>query len=70
VDGLFYGLLAMTWQQAVMIGVGFTLIYLAIAREYEPVLLLPIGFGAILTNIPGSSAVGSDGFLTFFMTLG
>jgi sodium ion-translocating decarboxylase beta subunit len=70
VDGLFYGLLAMTWQQAVMIGVGFTLIYLAIAREYEPVLLLPIGFGAILTNIPGSSAVGSDGFLTILYDAG
>ncbi|MGI6628133.1 MAG: sodium ion-translocating decarboxylase subunit beta [Bacillota bacterium] len=69
-DGLFYGLLAMTWQQAVMIGVGFTLIYLAIAREYEPVLLLPIGFGAILTNIPGSSAVGSDGFLTILYDAG
>ncbi|HHY17678.1 MAG TPA: sodium ion-translocating decarboxylase subunit beta [Firmicutes bacterium] len=60
----------MTWQQAVMIGVGFTLIYLAIAREYEPVLLLPIGFGAILTNIPGSSAVGSDGFLTILYDAG
>jgi sodium ion-translocating decarboxylase beta subunit len=70
VDGLFYGLLAMSWQQAVMIGVGFVLIYLAIAREYEPVLLLPIGFGAILANIPGSSAVGPGGFLTILYDAG
>lgn len=69
-DGLFYGLLAMSWQQAVMIGVGFVLIYLAIAREYEPVLLLPIGFGAILANIPGSSAVGPGGFLTILYDAG
>ena len=69
-DGLLYGLLAMTWQQAVMIGIGFVLIYLAIAKEYEPVLLLPIGFGAILTNIPGSSAVGPGGFLTILYDAG
>lgn len=69
-DGLLYGLLAMTWQQAVMIGVGFGLIYLAIVKEYEPVLLLPIGFGAILTNIPGSSAVGPGGFLTILYDAG
>lgn len=69
-DGLFYGLLAMSWQQAVMIGVGFVLIYLAITKEYEPVLLLPIGFGAILANIPGSSAVGPDGFLTILYDAG
>ena len=69
-DGLLYGLLAMTWQQAAMIGIGFVLIYLAIAKEYEPVLLLPIGFGAILTNIPGSSAVGPGGFLTILYDAG
>ena len=63
-DGLFYGLLAITWQQVVMIIIGFILIYLAIAKEYEPVLLLPIGFGAIISNIPGSSAIGPHGFLT------
>jgi len=63
-DGLFYGLLAITWQQVVMIVIGFILIYLAIAKQYEPVLLLPIGFGAIISNIPGSSAIGPQGFLT------
>lgn len=68
--GLLHGLLAITWQQAVMIGLGFVLIYLAIAKEYEPVLLLPIGFGAILANIPGSSAVGEHGFLNILYEAG
>ncbi len=63
-DGLFYGLTAMTWREAVMLAVGGILIYLAVKKEYEPVLLLPIGFGAILSNIPGSSAIGPHGFLT------
>jgi oxaloacetate decarboxylase beta subunit len=47
----------MTWQHLVMIGVGILLIYLAIAKEYEPTLLLPMGFGAILVNIPLTSAI-------------
>ncbi|MDR1649741.1 MAG: sodium ion-translocating decarboxylase subunit beta [Synergistaceae bacterium] len=54
---LFVGVSSMTWQQGVMLLVGLTLIYLAIAKEYEPALLLPMGFGAILVNIPLSSAL-------------
>lgn len=50
-------LFSMTWQHLVMIGVGILLIYLAIAKEYEPTLLLPMGFGAILVNIPLTSAI-------------
>ena len=50
-------LYSMTWQHLVMIGVGILLIYLAIAKEYEPTLLLPMGFGAILVNIPLTSAI-------------
>lgn len=46
-----------TWQHLVMIAVGLTLIYLAIAKEYEPNLLLPMGFGAILVNVPLTSAL-------------
>ncbi|MCR4397474.1 MAG: sodium ion-translocating decarboxylase subunit beta [Firmicutes bacterium] len=53
-----------------MIAVGGLLIYLAIARDYEPVLLLPIGFGAILGNIPFSSAVGPSGPLTILYRAG
>jgi sodium ion-translocating decarboxylase beta subunit len=44
----------LTWANALMIGVGCLLIYLAIAKEYEPMLLIPIGMGAILANIPGA----------------
>lgn len=47
----------MTWQDLVMIAIGLILIYLAITKEYEPTLLLPIGFGAILVNIPFTSAI-------------
>lgn len=47
----------MTWQDLVMITIGLILIYLAIAKNYEPTLLLPMGFGAILVNIPLSSAI-------------
>ncbi|HNZ41789.1 MAG TPA: sodium ion-translocating decarboxylase subunit beta [Bacteroidales bacterium] len=48
---------SITWQNLVMIAVGLTLIYLAIAKEYEPNLLLPMGFGAVLVNIPLTSAL-------------
>ncbi len=54
---LWNGLLSITWQQAVMYAVGLLLIYLAIEKDYEPALLLPMGFGAILVNIPASGAL-------------
>ncbi len=56
-DFLLEGLLATTWKQLVMFGVGSLLIYLAITKKLEPALLLPIGFGAILVNLPFSGAV-------------
>lgn len=56
-EGLFVGFTAMTWQNLLMIAIGGTLIYLAIKKEYEPALLLPIGFGTILVNIPFSSVL-------------
>ena len=56
-DGLFAGLAALRWDQAVMMAIGGLLIWLAIKKEYEPGLLLPIGFGAILANIPFSAAL-------------
>ena len=46
------GFASMTWQHAVMILVAFVLIYLAIVRKFEPLLLLPIAFGVLLTNLP------------------
>ena len=54
---LWNGLLSITWQQAVMYAVGLLLIYLAIEKDYEPALLLPMGFGAILVDIPFSGAL-------------
>lgn len=51
---IFAGLREFTAANALMIAIGGVLIYLAIAKEYEPVLLIPIGMGAILANIPGA----------------
>ncbi len=54
---LWEGLLSVTWQQAVMYLVGAVLIWLAIKKDYEPALLLPMGFGAILVNLPLSGVL-------------
>ncbi|GHU21604.1 putative decarboxylase, beta subunit [Spirochaetia bacterium] len=54
---LLDGFLAFGWKQAIMFVVGAVLIYLAIAKEYEPALLLPMGFGAILVNLPLSGVL-------------
>lgn len=51
------GIQMITWQQVVMYGVGILLIWLAIKKEYEPALLLPMGFGAILVNLPLSGVL-------------
>ena len=56
-EGLFIGFTAITWKKLLMMAVGGVLIYLAIKKEYEPALLLPIGFGTILVNIPFSSVL-------------
>ncbi len=55
--------LDLTWQRMVMILIGGILIYLAIVKDYEPALLLPIGFGAILTNLPLTGVTDEGGFL-------
>ena len=49
---VFVGFTSITWQMVVMWGIGGLLIWLAIKKGYEPMLLLPIGFGAILVNLP------------------
>ena len=54
---LLEGVMAVTWQQLVMYVVGGVLIYLAIKKEYEPALLMPMGFGAILVNLPLSGVL-------------
>ncbi len=62
---LFGNLLEIQWQQIVMWLIGGVLIYLAIKKQMEPTLLLPIGFGAIMVNLPFSGAVAQtiDGVL-------
>jgi oxaloacetate decarboxylase beta subunit len=57
-----FGGLHFTWANAVMLAVGGLLIYLAVVKEYEPVLLLPIGFGCILANL-GMSVYEPESFL-------
>ena len=56
-DFLIDGIMSITWQQVVMWVIGALLIYLAIKKDYEPALLLPMGFGAILVNLPLSGAI-------------
>ena len=57
------GLYQLTWGQAAMIAVGLALLYLAIVRKFEPLLLVTIGFGGILSNIPGVEIATGDGLL-------
>ncbi|WP_423185668.1 sodium ion-translocating decarboxylase subunit beta [Alishewanella sp. d11] len=64
------GLVHFTLGQVVMMLVGVGLLYLAIARGFEPLLLLPIGFGAILTNIPLAGMGEPGGILYLFYDLG
>lgn len=54
---LWKGVAALTWQQILMFCVGGALIWLAIQKKYEPALLLPMGFGAILVNLPASGVI-------------
>ncbi|MEL7634228.1 MULTISPECIES: sodium ion-translocating decarboxylase subunit beta [Sporomusa] len=73
-DELLMGFIGLSWKHVVMWAVGALLIYLAVKHDYEPTLLLPIGFGAVLANIPHSSAVanapGEQGFLIVLYNAG
>jgi oxaloacetate decarboxylase beta subunit len=64
------GLVQMTLGQLAMIGVGLLLLYLAIRKGFEPLLLVPIGFGGILANIPGVEIAVGDGVLHQFYVMG
>ncbi|HAE42756.1 MAG TPA: glutaconyl-CoA decarboxylase subunit beta [Clostridiales bacterium] len=70
---LFQGVIEFQWQFLLMYAIGTILIYLAIKKSYEPMLLLPIGFGAILVNLPLSTIwehEGSIGVLQIFYNSG
>jgi len=73
-EALLKGFTNFGWQQAVMIVIGLVLIVLAIKKEYEPMLLLPIGFGCILTNLPLATvlqnSLGETGFLQVLYNAG
>jgi carboxybiotin decarboxylase len=64
------GVAAITWGQLGMIVVGGLLIWLAIRKKYEPALLLPIGFGAILANVPLAAIAGPNGLLGMIYSFG
>jgi len=64
------GLYQMVWGQGLMLLVGILLIYLAIVKKFEPLLLLPIGFGAILSNIPGANLAVDGGILHLIYMVG
>ena len=49
------GFMNMEWQEGVMLLISFFLLYLAIKKQYEPLLLLPIAFGMLLTNLPNAN---------------
>lgn len=69
-DNLLRGVLNLQWQSLVMLLAGLLLIWLAIVKEYEPLLLLPIGAGCILANMPVSAMLGDHGMLTTFYNIG
>ncbi|MES9825496.1 MAG: sodium ion-translocating decarboxylase subunit beta [Candidatus Thiodiazotropha endolucinida] len=64
------GLANIGWGQLLMMGVGCLLIYLAVVKKFEPLLLVPIGFGAILSNIPLAGISGPDGILGYIYHVG
>ncbi|MCE2571409.1 sodium ion-translocating decarboxylase subunit beta [Motilimonas eburnea] len=64
------GIYHFEWKQLVMMAVGAVLLYLAIVRKFEPLLLLPIGFGAILANIPNAGLNDEGGLLYYVYHIG
>lgn len=77
-DFLFEGIMAVTWKQIVMYVIGILLIWLAVRKEYEPSLLLPMGFGALLVNLPMTGVldqvlqggIESRGIITWLFDVG
>lgn len=64
------GLYQMQPGQGIMILIGMLLLYLAIKKNFEPLLLVPIGFGGVLANIPGAGLAEAGGILHVFYTVG
>ena len=64
------GVAQLKLDQAAMVVIGLGLLYLAIAKKFEPLLLVPIGFGGILANIPGVDIAVGEGVLAQFYNMG
>ena len=69
-DFLIKGITSITWQQLVMFAVGAILIIIGIVKKLEPSLLIPMGLGAILVNIPASGALGEAGAIEWLFRVG
>jgi oxaloacetate decarboxylase beta subunit len=69
-SGLGTGFVNLHWSNLVMIAVGCLLLYLGIKKDVEPLLLVPIGFGAILVNVPLADLMGDEGFLRTIYNMG
>jgi len=69
-QGLFLGITNLGLGHVIMIIIGSLLLYLGISKGYEPLLLLPIGFGAILVNIPLAGLMDEHGFFRFIYNNG
>ncbi len=69
-QGLLLGISNLGPGHVIMLAIASTLLYLGIKKGYEPLLLVPIGFGAILVNIPLADMMGKEGFLRFFYDAG
>ena len=65
------GFVHLSWGNLIMFAVGGILLYLGIVKEYEPLLLIPIGFGSMLANIPlGQMGIGDSGGLIYYLYKG
>ena len=69
-SGLGTGFVNLHWSNLVMMAVGGLLLYLGIKKDVEPLLLVPIGFGAILINVPLANLMGHEGFLRTIYNMG
>jgi len=64
------GLYQISWQQLIMLAICGLLLYLGIAKKFEPLLLVTIGFGGLLSNIPGAEIATGDGLLHLVYVIG
>src|SRR5512136_3247932 len=69
-NGLVAGFVHLHWSNPIMLVVGLILLYLGIKKDFEPLLLVPIGFGCILVNIPLAGLMEEGGFLRIIYDAG